>query len=233
MSLGSQNAVAIVTGGARGIGASVAERLLADGFSVIVADLLDPDGEALVEPLGEGARCTTDVVAYAEATFGPVTVLVNNAGIVHNQPLEDLSAADYRKVVDVNQFGVFLGMRAVVPSMRRAGGGSIINISSVAGLIAFPHVLGYVASKWAVRGMSKAAAQELGRYGIRVNSVHPGIIDTPMTAGTESAAQTAHQPLAHPGEPGDIAAAVAFLATDQSKYITGTEVVVDGGFTSM
>ncbi|MGP6172225.1 glucose 1-dehydrogenase [Microbacterium sp. A196] len=237
----NHDGVAIVTGGARGIGAACAERLVSDGFRVVIADVLDADGEALAARLGNGRYVHLDVVdeaqwgdmvADVEASLGPVNVLVNNAGIVHNQPLEELSADDYRKVIDINQVGVFLGMRAVAPSMRRAGHGSIINISSVAGIIAFPNVLGYVASKWAVRGMSKAAAQELGKDNIRVNSVHPGIIETPMTVGTGSFEQTAHQPLAHPGEPGDIAAAVAFLAADESKYMTGTELVVDGGFTS-
>ncbi|MFF3569197.1 glucose 1-dehydrogenase [Nocardia jiangxiensis] len=243
MSTRGDRGVAIVTGGARGIGASVAERLHREGLFVVIADVLDAEGQTLAASLGDASSYThldvTDehqwaaAVAHAEAVSGPVTVLVNNAGIVHNQRLEELDEASYRKVIDVNQVGVFLGMKTVVPSMRRASGGSIINISSVGGIIAFPGVISYVASKWAVRGMTKAAAQELGEYGIRVNSVHPGIIDTPMTSGTESAAQTTHQPLAHPGEPDDIAAAVAFLATAESKYVTGTEIVVDGGFTSM
>lgn len=243
MNSNTKQMVAIITGGARGLGAAVAQRLVADGAKVIITDVLDDEGEALAERLGPSAIFAhldvvqeqewTAVVAIAKSTFGLATVLVNNAGIVIQRPLLELSEADYRKVIDINQVGVFLGMKAVASSMREAGGGSIINISSIAGIIAFPDIIGYVSSKWAVRGMSKAAAQELGRYGIRVTSLHPGVIQTPMTADMGADQQTAHQPLPHPGRPEDIADAVAFLASDQSCYITGTELVVDGGFTSL
>ncbi|RJL30535.1 glucose 1-dehydrogenase [Bailinhaonella thermotolerans] len=233
----------IVTGGARGLGAAIVSSLVAEGARVVVADLLEPEGRALVERLGGQARFlkldVTDeqawqrAVAFAEEEFGPVNALVNNAGIVHEESMETLSEANYRKVIDVNQVAVFLGMKSVVPSMKKAGGGSIVNISSIGGIIAFSGIMGYVASKWAVRGMTKAAAQELGPLGIRVNSVHPGFVTTEMTEGTGVDQMAAIQPLRRTGRPDELAALVLFLVSDESSYSTGSEFVADGGFTSM
>ncbi|MFF0453146.1 glucose 1-dehydrogenase [Nocardia africana] len=233
----------VVTGGARGMGAAFAQRLVSEGASVVITDVLAEDGERTAARLGDAALFLThdvtdesawnDVVAHAESTFGPVSGLVNNAGIVHVDPIETLAEADYRKVIDVNQVGVFLGMKAVVGSMRRAGGGSIVNISSVGGIIGFSNILGYTASKWAVRGMTKTAAQEFGPMGIRVNSVHPGVVMTEMTTDSARSNSMFHdQPLARPGTPEELANLVLFLISDESGYSTGSEFVADGGFTS-
>ncbi|TNM48137.1 glucose 1-dehydrogenase [Nocardioides albidus] len=240
--------VVIVTGGSRGIGAACVRRLVEEGARVVIADVLEAQGKALADELGERtAYVPLDVtsedgwqeaVAAAEAAFGPVSGLVNNAGIVHVDPIESLSEADYRRVIDVNQVGVFLGMKAVLPSMRRAReagvAGSIVNISSTGGLIAYSRILGYVASKWAVRGMTKTAAQEFGPEGIRVNSVHPGFTRSEMTADSaRSHEQAQHQPLARQADPVEIANLVLFLLSDESSYSTGSEFVADGGFTSL
>ncbi|MCU1646839.1 MAG: glucose 1-dehydrogenase [Nocardia sp.] len=233
----------IVTGGARGMGAAFARRLAAEGSKVVITDVLVDAGAALAAELGENAlflpldvtdeAAWNEVVATAESKFGPVSGLVNNAGIVHVDPIEKLSEADYRKVIDVNQVGVFLGMKAVVGSMRRAGVGSIVNISSTGGLIGYSNILGYVASKWAVRGMSKTAAQEFAVDNIRVNSVHPGIIATEMVAtSARSQSIAANQPIARPGTPEELANLVLFLISDESSYSTGAEFIADGGFTT-
>ncbi|RBO93741.1 glucose 1-dehydrogenase [Nocardia puris] len=233
----------LITGGARGMGAAFARRLVEEGASVVIADVLAEEGAAVAAELGERARFepldVTDeaawqaVVERAESAFGPVSGLVNNAGIVHVDPIEKLSEADYRKVIDVNQVGVFLGMKAVLPSMRRAGGGSIVNISSIGGIIAFSGILGYVASKWAVRGMTKAAAQEFGADGVRVNSVHPGVVATDMTATSERSQGMVHdQPLPRAATARELADLVLFLISAESGYCTGAEFVADGGYTT-
>jgi len=233
----------IVSGGARGMGAAFARRLVEEGASVLITDVLADEGKAVAAQLGSAADFlgldVTDesswqaAVARAEEAFGPVSGLVNNAGIVHVDPIETLAEADYRKVIDVNQVGVFLGMKSVVPSMRRAGGGSIVNISSIGGIISFSNILGYVASKWAVRGMTKAAAQEFGPMGIRVNSVHPGVVITEMTAESQrSNTMFQNQPLPRAGTPQELANLVLFLISDESGYSTGSEFVADGGYTT-
>lgn len=236
--------VAIVTGAAQGMGAAHARRLVDEGAQVVLTDVLDSIGEATASSLGENARylhhdVTKEdewqrVVRATEETFGPVSVLVNNAGIVAYGAIEQMEERDYRRVIDVNQVAVFLGMKSVIASMKRAAGGSIINISSVAGLFGASHVLAYTASKFAVRGMSKSAAIELAPYNIRVNSVHPGMITTPMTAPTpESEASItrfiAATPAARWGEPDEVANVVLLLASDESRFSTGAEFVVDGG----
>jgi 3alpha(or 20beta)-hydroxysteroid dehydrogenase len=235
----------IVTGGARGMGAAFARRLVAEGATVVITDVLVDEGVALASELGGDAAtflpldvtdeaAWNDVVAYAEKVFGPVSGLVNNAGIVHVDPIEKLSEADFRKVIDVNQVGVFLGMKAVLGSMRRAGGGSIVNISSIGGIIAFSGILGYTASKWAVRGMTKTAAQEFAAYDIRVNSVHPGVVATEMTADSaRSQGMSGNQPIRRPGRPEELANLVLFLISEESSFSTGSEFVADGGYTSL
>lgn len=233
----------IVTGGARGLGAAFVRRLAAEGASVVIADVLVDKGKALADEFGDEVRFAeldvtegsawNDVVAETEAAFGPVSGLVNNAGIVHQAPIESLDEADYRRVIDVNQVGVFLGMKAVLPSMRRAGAGSIVNVSSVGGIIAFPGILSYTASKWAVRGMTKTAAQEFGRDGIRVNSLHPGVVTTEMTADSDRSHELVKsQPLAREGRPEELANLVLFLISDEASYCTGSEFVADGGYVS-
>lgn len=236
--------VAFITGGARGQGAAEARLFAEEGAQVVIADVLDEEGSKLAAEIGASARYVhqdvsreadwSSAVEQAVSAFGRLDVLVNNAGIVRVGPLESMSLDDYRAVVDVNQVGVFLGMRAVVPAMRAAGGGSIVNISSNAGLEGVEGVVGYVASKWAVRGMTKTAALELGRYGIRVNSVHPGGVDTQMLAGDEFGHMHEHdpfdsQPIPRIAQPEEIARLVLFLASEESSYCTGGEFTADGG----
>jgi 3alpha(or 20beta)-hydroxysteroid dehydrogenase len=230
--------VVIVSGGARGIGAAIAELVVAEGGSVVIGDVLRDDGEALAEQLGDAATFVvldvTDPAAWQHAvtvaneTYGALTGVVNNAGILAQGPLDTADVAEFRKVLDVNVTGVFLGMQACAAPMRASGHGSIVNISSTAGLMGYAYLQAYVASKWAVRGMTKAAALELASGNIRVNSVHPGPIRTPMTDGIDDAI-AAGQPIARFGEPVEVAEMVVFLLSAKSSYSTGSEFVVDGG----
>ncbi|MFM9370443.1 glucose 1-dehydrogenase [Streptomyces sp. Da 82-17] len=236
--------VVVVTGGARGLGAAHARRLAAEGAKVVIGDVLVEQGEELAAELGADRALFVELdvsseaawkaaVARTEEVFGPVTGLVNNAGLVHRSAIEDLSVADFRRVTDVNELGVFLGMKAVLPSMRAAGGGSIVNISSVCGIVAFSHILSYTASKWAVRGMTKAAAVEFAPDRIRVNSVHPGIVTTDMTAASDrSHAAVERQAVRREAHPDEVANMVLYLLSDESSYSTGAEFVVDGGYTA-
>jgi 3alpha(or 20beta)-hydroxysteroid dehydrogenase len=230
--------VVLVTGGARGMGAAHARALVAEGARVLITDILDDEGEQVADELGDAcAYLHHDVtsedqwdaaVARAEEAFGPVDVLVNNAGIVAPTPIESTDGAAFRRVIEINLVGTFLGMHAAVPSMRKAGGGVIVNISSTAGMMGYAGIGAYVASKWGVRGLTKAAALELGPAGIRVVSVHPGPIHTPMTAGLPDE-MTAAQPIPRFGEPEEVTAMVLFLASSDASYSTGSEFVVDGG----
>ena len=241
--------VAIITGAARGQGAAEARLFAAEGARVLLGDVLDAEGKALAAELGSRALYThldvTDESAWrnavelAENRFGPVHVLVNNAGIVRVAPLEQTSLDDYMEVIRVNQVGVFLGMRSVIPSMKRSGSGSIVNISSIDGLVGMAMGAAYVSSKFAVRGLTKTAALELGPLGIRANSIHPGGVDTPMVRGigVEPDAGAAsglfsNVPLGRIGQPGEIAKLALFLASDESSYSTGSEFIADGGLTA-
>lgn len=234
-----QGRVGIVTGAAGGLGRAMVAALVGEGARVVATDVRDDastverfgdDASFLVHDVTDATRWD-EVVTEAEVRYGPVSVLVNNAGIVHAAPICEMSEADYRRVVDVNQVGVFLGMRAVIPSMRRAGSGSIVNVASMDGIIAHANVAGYVSSKFAVRGLTKVAALELGREGIRVNAVCPGYVDTPMATAVPEA-QLAAQPIPRKGRPEEIARLVLFLASDESTFATGAEYVMDGGYTS-
>ncbi|MCX4098500.1 glucose 1-dehydrogenase [Nocardia sp. alder85J] len=229
--------VALISGGARGMGAAHAELLVAEGAKVVIGDVLDDEGKAVAEKLGAAARYVhldvTDpeqwqaAVADAVATYGRLNVLVNNAGIINGGPLQKFDLEKWRRIIDVNLTGTFLGMRAVVDAMTAAGGGSIINVSSIEGLRGAPWAHGYVASKWAVRGLAKSAALELAPRGIRVNSLHPGLIRTPMTEQIPDDLVTI--PLGRPAQPSEVATFVLFLASDEASYATGSEFVVDGG----
>jgi 3alpha(or 20beta)-hydroxysteroid dehydrogenase len=237
------NRTVIVTGGARGMGASHARGFIAEGANVVIADVLEQEGKALADELGDRALfsrldVTSDAgwaatVAAAEEAFGPVSVLVNNAGIVRFGLIAETEPAAWRQMIDINLTGTYLGIRAVVPSMRKAGGGAIVNISSAAGMTASFGVGAYVASKWGVRGLTKTAALELGRDNIRVNSIHPGPIRTPMIAGPEAAAAVEREArgLAIPrvAEPEEITQMVLFVASDAAGFSTGSEFVADGG----
>ncbi|WP_326559826.1 SDR family NAD(P)-dependent oxidoreductase [Micromonospora sp. NBC_01796] len=228
---------AIVTGGAQGIGEGAVRALHADGAAVVIADVRVAEGEKLAAVLGERVRFVeldvrdpgdwSRVVTQAESAFGRVNVLVNSAGIAPVAPLVEYGAEAFQHALDVNVVGLFHGITAVVPAMRRAGGGSIINVGSIGGFRAYPLMSGYITSKWAVRGLTKATALELGVDGIRVNAVHPGQTDTPMTDGADF--DTAHVALKRVGHPADIAGAVLFLAGDNSRFVTGADLVVDGG----
>jgi 3alpha(or 20beta)-hydroxysteroid dehydrogenase len=236
-----ENKVALVSGSARGIGAATVAAMVAEGAQVVIADLLDEEGHALAREIGPcAAYVHLDVtsreswdaaVATAVAAFGKLNVLVNNAGIGTLGSVENLGRGDWDKVLAVNLTGAFNGIQAVLPAMDNAGGGSIVNLSSIAGISGVPGMAGYVASKWGVRGLTKAAALDLARYKIRVNSVHPGFVYTPMTAGE-------YQPgfdrvAMHRGaDPSEIAALIVFLASDESSFSTGAEFVSDGGETA-
>jgi 3alpha(or 20beta)-hydroxysteroid dehydrogenase len=240
------NKVAIVTGGAMGQGAAIARAYVAEGAKVVIADIAKEAGQALADELGESAHFVahdvSDAAAWAtlvedtNARFGPVNVLANNAGLLRFGRIEEMPLEEFLLLVNVNQVGCFLGMQAVARTMRKNGGGSIINASSVEGLAGMPSCTAYAATKWAIRGMTKCAAMELGPKGIRVNSVHPGMIDTPMTRvhGGDAAMEfgASKVPLRRVGTPDDIAPVYVFLASDESSYINGAEIAVDGGVTS-
>ena len=237
--------VAIITGGARGMGESHARIFAREGAKVIITDVREDMGRAVAAEIGESCRFMlqdvtkpTDwsrVVAETERAFGKIDILVNNAGILGPiATTADLDDAGYDLVCAINQHSVFYGMRAVLPAMLRAGKGSIVNISSIAGIAAnygFPS-LAYVASKFAVRGMTKAVAIEYGKHNIRVNSVHPGFIQTPMMveATDEGGGDALREiPLGRIADPIEVSAVVLFLASDESSYITGAEHLVDAG----
>ncbi len=241
--------VAIITGGARGQGAAAARRFVEEGAKVTVADIRDEQGKELAAELGEAALyqhldVTSEedwaaTVAETLSSFGHLNVLVNNAGILFFGSIVDTTLADYERVIKVNQVGTFLGMRAVVPALIEAGGGSIINVSSVEGMAGSAYLTAYTASKFAVRGMTKAAALELGKHNIRVNSVHPGAIDTQMASdamgGIEIDMTKVGKRVAglkRVGTAEEIANLQLFLASDESSYSTGGEFLADGGATA-
>ncbi|WP_319449856.1 MULTISPECIES: SDR family oxidoreductase [unclassified Mycobacterium] len=232
--------VALVSGGARGMGSSHVRALVAEGAKVVFGDILDAEGELVANAVGDATRYVhldvtkpddwTAAVATANSEFGGVDILVNNAGIINIGTIEDYELSEWQRILDINLTGVFLGIRAVVPTMKAAARGSIINISSIEGLAGTIACHGYTASKFAVRGLTKSTALELGPSGIRVNSIHPGLIKTPMTEWVpEDIFQTA---LGRAAEPVEVSNLVVYLASDESSYSTGSEFVVDGGCTS-
>ncbi|MFD4259192.1 glucose 1-dehydrogenase [Streptomyces sp. NPDC058534] len=235
----------VVTGGARGLGMAAGRAAAEAGARVILTDVLE-EGRTVAEELGHDVRfirhdVTSEegwrrVVAFAVDEFGGVDGLVNNAGISGgSHPLEEQSVDAFRRVVDINLTGVFIGMRTVIPVMKQNGGGSIVNMSSAAGLMGLPLTAGYGAAKWGVRGLTKVSAVELGTAGIRVNSVHPGMVYTPMTAGVgirQGDGNFPGVPMARVGEALEVADVVTFLLSDAASYITGAELAVDGGWTA-
>ncbi len=242
--------VAVVTGAAQGMGEAHARRFAAEGAKTVITDINAAAGAVLAAELGESAMFAPldvassaswqQVVAAAEKHFGPISVLVNNAGIVGPvKPCEELSEEEFLRICSINQTGAFLGMKHVIPSMKRAGGGSIINISSISGIVAIygtPNVA-YAASKFAMRGLTKQAAIEYGGDNIRVNSVHPGYIRTAMMTEALTPDQivvaSASVPIKRVGEAADVANLVVYLASDESGFTTGTEHVIDGGLTAL
>jgi 3alpha(or 20beta)-hydroxysteroid dehydrogenase len=240
--------VVLITGGARGQGAAEAELAAALGARVLIGDVLEPEGTALAEALRDrhGAdrahfapldvrseESWARLVADALARYGRIDGLVNNAGIARAGTVLTIDPALWDEVMDVNARGSFLGIRAVAPVMKRQGAGSIVNIGSSVALGGY-HAVAYAVSKWAVRGLTKAAALELAPAGIRVNAVHPGIVNTPMVAANprQRDAVTAATPMGRPAEAGDIAHVVIFLLSDGAAYLTGADIPVDGGFSS-
>ena len=239
--------IALITGGARGQGAAEARLFAAEGATVWLTDVLDDEGEATAAAIGPAATYRNhdvrdeerwiELVDEVREAHGRLDVLVNNAGIFRVMPTVFTSESEYREIIDVNQVGTFLGMKAVIPTMVGAESGSIINISSVAGLTGAPGTMAYSASKWAVRGMTKVAAKEVAPFGVRVNSVHPGIIDTPMMAEASPEGSIIDRvvdaiPMGHVAQADDVARLVLYLASDESAYSTGAEFVVDGGMTA-
>lgn len=243
--------VALITGGARGMGASEAQLFLDEGAKVVITDILDDAGKATAQRLSpDGSQCVyfhhdvtsesdwTTTFEKALAAFGQIDVLVNNAGIFERGTVLDTSLKDFDRTMSINVTGVFLGMKTVAPHMVQRKQGSIINISSVAGLNGTPGFLAYGASKWAVRGMTKGVAKELAPFGVRVNSIHPGIIDTPMLQTFDEAGEGVREmvrtriPLGYEAEPIHVARLALYLASDDSSYSTGSEFIVDGGWSA-
>lgn len=239
-----ENKISIITGAAQGMGASHVHAFIKEGSRVVLTDLNEEKGQALASELGDNVLFVKQdvtseadwqrVIDATEAHFGSVDILVNNAGITQSKSLLETSLHDYQRIVEINQVSVFLGMKAVVPSMIKAGGGSIVNISSINGLVG--GAIGYTDTKFAVRGMSKAAALECAAHNIRVNSVHPGVIETPMImqGDTKSAVEafSKHIPLRRIAKPEEVSSLVLYVASDESSYCTGSEFVMDGGITA-
>jgi 3alpha(or 20beta)-hydroxysteroid dehydrogenase len=232
----------IVTGASQGMGASHAHGFVQEGANVLVADILEPEGRQTVQALGERAMFVPlDIrsaeqwdaaIAAAEDAFGPVSILVNNAGVTwHDVTIVDSDPRDWQRVIDTNLTGTYLGMRAVVPSMRKAGGGSIVNVSSSVAMIGLPRIAPYVASKWALRGLTKCAAMEMAEDNIRVNSVHPGMTMTPMVADRvdDVVAFTSTLAIPRPGDPAEVTRLVLYVASEEASFSTGSEFVADGG----
>jgi len=232
-----QDKVVLISGGARNIGGASARMLVAEGARVVIGDLLDEEGAALAASLGEAARFVhLDVtseedwaaaVELAVSEFGKLDVLFNNAGIFNGGQLQRYKRSQWQEMLDVNLTGAFLGAKASADAIIAAGGGSIINTSSIEGLRGTPWAHGYVASKWGLTGLTKSLAMELAPHGIRVNSIHPGRISTPAT--DQMPENLIPIPLGRPGQPEEVAAFVVFLASDESSFSTGSEFVVDGG----
>ncbi len=238
--------VAIVTGGAMGQGAGICRAYVAEGAKVVIADVAKDIGQLLADELGTASHFAhldvsdqsawTSLVAETNERFGLVDVLVNNAGILRFGSVETMPLDEVELLFRVNQLGCWLGMQSVVPTMKANGGGAIINASSTEGLGGMANTVAYGATKFAIRGMTKGASHELGKYNIRVNSVHPGMIDTPMTRvhGGDVAMEygASKIPLRRVGHPEDVAPLYVFLGSEESSYINGAEIAIDGGVTA-
>lgn len=238
--------VAIVTGGARGMGEATVRLLVEEGAKVLIADILDEAGQALAEELGDRTRYKRldvanksdwEAAVVAARQLGPLSVLVNNAAIIIQKTIVDTTEEDFLRIVSINQLGVFLGMQAVFSSLKANGGGSIINVSSIDGLQSKNSLVAYSSTKWAVRGMTKAAAMEMGKFNIRVNSVHPGGIYTAMHGSQFMSVEDANNfykshAIPRVGLPKEVAALTAFLASDEATYSTGAEFIADGGWSA-
>ena len=245
-----ENKAALISGGARGMGAVEARLFASEGAKVVIGDVLEEEGRRVEAEINEsGGECVfvrldvtdesswNDAVNQVVSRFGKLDILVNNAGIYRTHNVVDTSVEEWDQVMDINAKGVFLGTKAAIPAMRDSGGGSIINISSVAGLIGNHFSSAYTASKGAVRLFTKSTAIQYAGEGIRANSVHPGTIETQMTADMLSSPEYRQDridrtPLGRLGTPEDIAFGVLYLASDESSFVTGAELVIDGGRTA-
>ena len=231
--------VALITGGASGQGAAEARLFVDEGAAVVIADVQDPAGHALAHELGPSAtyvhldvssdRDWDAAIAHASESFGDPTVLIQSAAIVHHKLIEDSPHEEFERVLSVNLVGPYLGMRAVLPGMRRAGGGVIINVGSAAAYNGTGGRALYGAAKWGLRGLTKSAAIEFGHHNIRVNSIHPGAIDTPMLRGSDQDMPPPQIPVPRFGRACEVARMALFLASEHAAYITGADIPVDGG----
>ncbi len=245
-----ENKVAMISGGARGMGAAEAKLFAREGAKVVIGDVLEAEGRQTEAEINEtGGECLfvhldvasesawSDAMRDAVARFGKLDILVNNAGISGRATVEDTDTELWDRVMEINAKGVFLGTKAAIPEMRKSGGGSIINISSIFGLVGSGGSASYHASKGAVRLFTKSTAIQYAGEGIRANSIHPGPIITPMTEASRTDAEIlsnmlARTPLGRYGEPEDVAYGALFLASDESSFMTGSELVIDGGWTA-
>lgn len=239
------NKVAVITGAAGGMGASHAELFVKEGAKVIVADFNAEVGQKFADQLGENAAFVKidvsseedwkNLIDKTEEVFGPIDILVNNAGITNYDSVQEIDYKTYERIMKINSDSVLLGMKYVFPSMKKTKSGSIVNVSSLAGQFSLENLAAYTSSKFAVRGLTKSAVLDFGKYNIRANAIFPGVIRTAITEQEDTkaviAAFTEKIPLKRIAEPAEISNLVLFLASDESSYISGAEVVIDGGLT--
>ncbi|MEU4995353.1 glucose 1-dehydrogenase [Streptomyces sp. NPDC021622] len=242
ISYGLDGKTVLITGAGRGQGAAEARLFAAAGARVVVTDVREEEGHEVAKSLGEQGVFVRHDVADAESwgaavarsldTFGRLDALVNNAALWHTASVENETYENFDALIRVNLLGPFLGIQAVLPALRDAGGGSIVNVSSTAGLVGIPGHAAYGSTKFGLRGLTRSSALDLARFGVRVNSVHPGAIDTPMISAASAGRDWSHLPLGRMGRPEEVGDLVLFLASDASSYITGAEFTVDGGSTT-
>ena len=229
--------VALITGGPRGLGESYARAMVAQGARVVVADILDDDGQALVAELGEASRYFhldatsptewAKAVAFTLQEFGALNVLINNAGIAHFSPIGEYKPEEWDTMIAINLTGAFNGVDAALDALKASAPSSIINVSSIAGLRGYSGLVGYNAAKFGVTGLTKSVALDVAQYGIRCNSIHPGLFDTPMTTGVSP--NRKHVAIARAGRPEELSSLVVYLASDEASFCTGSEFICDGG----
>ncbi|MGW6533923.1 SDR family NAD(P)-dependent oxidoreductase [Streptomyces venezuelae] len=242
MNHGLDGKVVLITGAGRGQGAAEARLFAAAGARVVVTDVREEEGREVAGSLGgqglfvrhdvTGAESWASAVAGVLGAFGRLDVLVNNAALWRTASVEDETYDNFETLIRVNLLGPFLGIQAVLPALREAGGGSVVNVSSTAGLVGIPGHAAYGSTKFGLRGLTRSAALDLAKYRVRVNSVHPGAVDTPMISAASAGRDWSHLPLGRMGRPEEVGELVLFLASDASSYVTGAEFTVDGGSTT-